>query len=221
MALAGVEHWFDGENHPGLQRQALPRIAVMQHLRLVVVDLVDAVATVLAHDAKALVFGMRLNGVTDVAKGSTGAHPADAGAQGVIGGLDQVPRLGARLAHEIHAAGVAVPAVFFHRDVDVDDVAVLQHGCRRQAMADHFVNGCQHRFRIAEITDVAGNRLLHIDDVLVTQAVEFLSGDACLHMGCNHRQHFGGEHGRGAGSGDVRRGVDTHVRPHVRTPPAD
>ena len=38
-----------------------------------------------------------------------------------------MPRRGTWLADEVHAAGIAEPAILDHRDIDIDDVAVLQH----------------------------------------------------------------------------------------------
>src|SRR3546814_5085235 len=65
VALALVDHRFDGEGHALLQHQALARPAVVQHLRLVVVDLADAVAAVLAHHREALALGVLLDRVAD------------------------------------------------------------------------------------------------------------------------------------------------------------
>jgi hypothetical protein len=37
------------------------------------------------------------------------------------------------------------------------------------------------------------NRFLHIDDVVVAQAIQFIGGHARLHMRYQHRQHLGGQ----------------------------
>src|SRR3546814_10067483 len=62
VALALVDHRLDGEGHALLQHQALARPAVVQHLRLVVVDLADAVAAVLAPPREALALRVMLGG---------------------------------------------------------------------------------------------------------------------------------------------------------------
>jgi hypothetical protein len=56
-----------------------------------------------------------------------GAHGLDAVHHRFEGGVDQPLGQHRRRADEIHAAGVAVPAVLDDGDVEIDDVAVLQH----------------------------------------------------------------------------------------------
>ena len=58
-----------------------------------------------------------------VAPGFTAAMPR---IMAFIGDVDEAARLQLDVADEIHAAGVAVPAVDDHGDVDIDDVAVAQ-----------------------------------------------------------------------------------------------
>src|SRR5699024_9429199 len=127
--------------HPLLQHQALAGVAVVQHLRLVVVDLADAVAAVLAYHAEAFSLGELLDRVADIAQGRPRPHRVDAFEHRLAGGLHQPPGHHRGLAHVIHAAGVAVPAVLDHGDVDIDDVAVLEHLRPRDPVADDVVGG--------------------------------------------------------------------------------
>src|SRR3546814_4288407 len=123
-----------------LQHQALARPAVVQHLRFVVVDLADAVAAVLAHHREALALGLLLDRVADVAQGRARLHRADPAPHRLVRGIDQAPRHHRWLAGVVHAAGVAVPAVLDDGDVDVQDVAVLEHlRFVRDAVADDVV----------------------------------------------------------------------------------
>jgi hypothetical protein len=87
-----------------------------------------------------------------------------------------------------------VPAVLDHGDVDVDDVAVLQDlGLARDAVADHVVDRGAHGLREAAIADVGRDRALHVHDVVVADAVEFLGGHARFHVGRDDLQHLGGQ----------------------------
>src|SRR5471032_1325744 len=218
MAFARVQHGLDGEDHAGFQLQALARITVVQDLRLIVIHLADAVPAVLANHAEAVAFGNGLNRMTNVAQRGAGTHRTDAGAHGLVSGLDQPPRLRARLADKVHAAGVAKPAVFDDGDVDIHDVAILKHPARRDAVADHFVDRSTHGFREAVITDVTGNGLLHIDDVVVAELVEVVGGDPRLDMRRNHRQHLGSQFASNARLRYLRRRIYWGVRFHDLAP---
>ena len=47
--------------------------------------------------------------------------------------------------------------------------------------------------REAPVADVGRDRLLHVDDVVVADAVELVGGDAGLHVRRDHVQHLGGQ----------------------------
>src|SRR5690606_16632657 len=178
--------------HAFLQHHALPRLAVMQHLRVVVVDLADAVAAVLADHAEALGLGVLLDRVADVAQGRARLHRADAAEHGLAGGLDQAPGHHRGLAHVVHAAGVAVPAILDHGDVDVEDVAVLEDLARAgNAVADDVVDRGADRGREAAVADVGRNGALDIDDVVVADPVQFGRGHAGLHVGGHDLENLG------------------------------
>src|SRR5690606_8430738 len=106
-----VDHGLDGESHARLEHQALARPAVVQHLRVLVVDPADAVAAVLAHHRETLGLDVALDGVADVAQGRARLHHADAAEHGLARDLHQPAGHDRRLADVVHAAGVAVPAV--------------------------------------------------------------------------------------------------------------
>src|SRR5690606_34135990 len=180
--------------HAFLQHHALPRLAVVQHLRVVVVDLADAVAAVLADHAEALALGVLLDGVADVAQGRARLHRADAAEHGFPGGLDQAPGHHRGLAHVVHTAGVAVPAVLDHGDIDVDDVAILEDLARTgDAVADDIVHRGADRGREAAVAHVGRDRVLDLDDVVVADPVQLGRGHAGLHVRGHDLEHFGGQ----------------------------
>ena len=89
---------------------------------------------------EAVLLGVGLDRGADVAEAAAGPHLADAEPHALVGHLDQAPRLDARLADVEHAAGVAVVAVLDDGDVDVQDVARLEHPLARDAVADLVVD---------------------------------------------------------------------------------
>src|SRR5450830_1632277 len=220
MPLPGVEHRFNGENHPGFQCQPLTRIAVMQDLWFIVIDLADTMAAVLTDHTEAVTLGNALNRVTNVTQRRAGTDHANTGAHGFIRGLDQTSSLRARFADEVHAAGVAVPAILDHGNVDIDDIAVLQRLGRRNAVANHLVDRGTHGFREAVITDITGNGLLHVDDVIVAKLIQLVGGDPRLDVGRDHGQHLGGQFARRAGQGYFRLGIDLDAGFHCWAPGA-
>ncbi|MNP65256.1 hypothetical protein D3C76_1608330 [compost metagenome] len=60
-------------------------------------------------------------------------------------------------------------------------------------MADHMVDRGADRLGEALVVEGRGNGLLHVDDVVVADAVQFLGGHAGFDMLADHLQHFGGQ----------------------------
>src|SRR5687767_1401289 len=146
VALAGVHHGFDGERHAGDQFEAATAFAIMQHLRIFVEDSADAVSAILPHDGQVLRLDEALDGRTQIAQAHAGANLTDSGPHRFVGDVDQPLRGRGDLADRVHAAGVAVPAVFDDGDVDIDDVALLEALFRaRDAVADDVVHRGAHR----------------------------------------------------------------------------
>jgi hypothetical protein len=82
--------------------------------------------------------------------------------------------------------------------IEVDDVAVLQLLVARNTMADLMVDRSADRLGVGRITrrcivQRRRNAALHLDHVVVAEAVEFIGGDAGLHKGLDVVEHFGGE----------------------------
>ena len=87
-----------------------------------------------------------------------------------------------------------MPAVLDDGDVDVDDVAVLQDlGRARDAVADDVVDRGADGLGEAAVADVGRDRALHVDDVVVADAVQFLGAHARFHVRGHHLQHLGGQ----------------------------
>src|SRR5437764_335591 len=115
MALAGVYHRFHRKSHSGLQLHAVTRFAVVQHLRIFVIDAADAVTAVLAHHREIFGLDQLLDGITNIAQVGAGLDLFDSPPHGLEADVHQPLRLHIGLAHEVHAAGIAVETLFNDR----------------------------------------------------------------------------------------------------------
>ena len=82
-----------------------------------------------------------------------------------------------------HAAGVAVKTILDHRDVEVDDVAILQDLVARNAMADLVVDRCADGLGVRAVTrrrivEWGRDATLDVDHVVMAELVERLGGDS-------------------------------------------
>ena len=95
----------------------------------------------------------------------------------LAGALDEQAGLLVDVAGEERRVGVAVDAVEVRRDVDVDDVAVLEHPRVGDAVADHLVDAGAQRLREALVAE--GRRVgAVVAEELVADPVELVGGDA-------------------------------------------
>src|SRR3984893_7423510 len=164
VALAGVHHGLNGEEHTRLELESGAALAVVQHLRVFVVHTPDAMAAVLAHHRVVVSLDEALDGVADVAQVRTRTHRRDAAPHGGEAGLGEALRVRRRPAHQVHAAGVAVKSVADHGDVDIDDVAGLQALVIRDAVADHVVHRGADGLGKTAVVEVRGHRAPYLPD---------------------------------------------------------
>src|SRR5689334_11287410 len=146
VGFAGVDHGLDGEGHAGLQRHAGAWTPVMHDLWFFVKAFADAVAAKFAHHTEAVGFGVALYRMADVAQPRIGFHRMYAAPHAFVSDFDQALGLDGWHADIEHAAGVAVPAILDDRDVDVDDIAVLELFFARHAVADDMIDRSADRF---------------------------------------------------------------------------
>jgi hypothetical protein len=138
---------------------------------------------------------MGLYGMADVAQMLARSCLLDAQHQAFIGHLDQPPRLDRHVACQIHAAGIAMPAVEQRGHVDIEDVTLADDPVAGNAVADHAVERDAAAMRIAAIAQRGGHRA-PVQRHLPHDVVERASGDAGLHMGHQRVQDFGSEAAR-------------------------
>ena len=111
----------------------------------------------IADDAVAVLFGMSLDRVADVADMVAGFGLLDTEHQTFIGHVDKAFGFHRHIADEEHAAGVAVPAIKLRRHVDIDDVAVLQLLVRWDAVANDMIDRNTAAMRIAAVAQSRRN----------------------------------------------------------------
>src|SRR5712692_171460 len=196
--LAGVDHRFDREGHSRLEARAGSGASVVQNLRLFMEFSPDSMAAELAHDAVAVRFSMLLDRRADVTEKSPGAHLTDAEPHALVSGLAQPLCLDRRFADVVHAAGIAVKTVLDHGDVDIQDIAGLEHALPWNAVADLVVDRGADRFRKGLVAgrgviQRGGDRLLLLDDQIMAKTVEFAGGDSGLDVRGDEVKHFPGK----------------------------
>ncbi len=112
---------------------------------------------------------------------------ADAQPHRIEGDFAQALGLDRRGADIEHAAAVAVEAVLDDRDVDVDDVAGLEGLLTGNAVAHDVVDGGAQRRGVGTVArrrviEGRRNHLLHVDLMIVRDAVELARGDTRAHV---------------------------------------
>src|SRR3546814_11474582 len=109
----------------------------MQNLGVLMEFAPYAVAAVFAHNGKALLFGMLLDDMADVAQGGAGANLLYAQPHALIGGFGEPPGQNGRFAYVIHTDGFAEPAVFDDGNVRSEERRVGEAGvsqCRSRGL---------------------------------------------------------------------------------------
>src|SRR5690554_569841 len=159
----------------------------MQYLRVLMKFASHAVTAVFAHNRKALLLGVLLDGVPDVAQRTARAHLLDAQPHAFVRDFGKTPGKYRWLTDVVHAAGVAKPAILDDRNVDIHDVAVFQDFLAGNAMADHMIDrradGCgKRRIPRRRITDGGGLDLELIGDEFKAKPVELACGDSRFYM---------------------------------------
>ena len=84
--------------------------------------------------------------------------------------------------------------VFDDSDINIDDVAFLQHLLLgRDAVTDYVVDRCADRLGEALVVQGRGNCLLCVDDIVVRNTIQLFRGDAGFDMFVEHFQNFGSQ----------------------------
>ena len=200
---ASIDHGFDRENHACLQQSTRSLAPIMKHLGVFMEISANTMATKLPDDAIPGIFSKSLDGVPNVPQTVARAHLPNAEPHGLIGYRAQTLRLFPDFTNLKHAAGITMETILDDRDVNIDDIAVLERPGTRYAVANLVVDRGAYGTGIGRMSRRAvvkggGNRMLDIDHVIVTQAIQFPSGDTNPDVRFDEIQNFGGQVAGGA-----------------------
>ena len=85
--MARIDHWLDSEYHSRFKAQASTRRAIMQYGRGGMKNAPQPMAGEVPYHGKAILFGMALNNMANIAQGGTGLCPVNRLHQTFIGDL--------------------------------------------------------------------------------------------------------------------------------------
>ncbi len=140
LVAAGIDHRFDCEEHAFADFRAFAGGAVMQDTRRRMKHLAKAVTAKIPDHREALLFDKTLNGMADIANRGAGPDDFNAAHQRLVSHFDEPFPFYADIADREHPAGIAMPAIERHRDVDIDDVSIAQNFVARDAVTDYVVD---------------------------------------------------------------------------------
>ncbi len=188
--LASVDHGFDGEDHAWLERQAYPALSIVQDLRIFVKFSSDAMTAELSNDAVTTRLRMILDRSTDVSEIPSRPNGADAKPKAFMRDPAKSLSLNGNITDFEHSAGVAVEAVLYHRDVDVDDIALPQDLVTRHAMAHLMIDRGAYGLWVWLVTrrgvvERRRNDFLKIHHEIMAKSVHFPRRDPWLNLWCN------------------------------------
>src|SRR6202035_4487357 len=148
------------------EQGALPRLAVVGHLGVLVHAASNPVADQRAYDREAGALGDALDRARDVSHAVPGAALGDAGVQGLLGRAQQVLGLLADLIDRERPPGVVDPAVECLTDVHGADVTALEPVGAGDPVDDHRVGRGADRAGKAAIALEGGDRAPRADEAL-------------------------------------------------------
>lgn len=143
------DHGLDREHHTFLDAGAFAGIADMRIVRILVQVPADAMGEKVAHDAKAVRFGMPLDRARHVAESIAGLRLRDAQVKAFLRDAHQILSRRRDLPDRIAPGRIAEPSVELRDCVDRHDIAFLEWLIARKAMRDHVVDGGTGRILIA------------------------------------------------------------------------
>jgi hypothetical protein len=162
-----------------------------------------------AHHRAALRLRVVLDGPADVAEGGARLHRLDPLPHGRVRHVQQAAGLGRDLAHRVHPAGVAVPAIDDDGDVDVGHVAGVEAQVRRaarDAVADDVVAAYAGGLGVALVAQAGGEGAV-VQDELARGAVDRVGGHAWDDQRDQHVQALGRQPTRPAHALEVLQAV--------------
>ena len=190
MTPARVHHRFDCERPSFVEHLSRSGRPVVQHLGLLVEVASYAVTAVFAHHRVAVLLGVTLNCVANISEMDSRTHHIYTNPHRLACDTAQAAGGDGGLSDEKHAAGISVKSVLDDGDVHIDDIPVLQAFLTGDAVTDLMVHGRANRLREAEVVQWSRDCLLHVDDVVMAQCIEFRGRDAGLDARVRQSEHL-------------------------------
>src|SRR3990172_9298031 len=113
-----------------------------------------------------------LYGIADIPQCYSRPNQTNPCPHAFVGDLYQAPGTYRGLFQHEHHAGIAVIAVFYNRDIDINNIGCLEYPVTGDAMADNVVHRGADGFREALIVERGRDTMLDIDDVIMTDLVQ-------------------------------------------------
>ena len=126
MTFSCIDHGLDSKGHAFGKNLPQAWRAIVEDLGLFVKNLPNAMAAILSNDGIIIFFRVTLNHVTDVSQGRSGSNNLKCLVKSFLRDTHQSLCMGCHIAHADHNAGVTMPAVLDHSNVDVDDVTIAE-----------------------------------------------------------------------------------------------
>ena len=120
-----VQHRFDGKDHAFLEGDAGPWFSIVEDLRILMKFLSDAMATEFADDRKSMLFGVLLNGMTNVPQCRFRLDGTNSKVKSFLADFGQSAGADRNVPDQKHLARVAVIPILNDGDVDVDDITTF------------------------------------------------------------------------------------------------
>ena len=126
VTLTSIDHGLDGEYHAFFQLYTGAGFAIVQDLGVFVEAFADAMSTVFTDDREIVRFGMLLDSMPDITQVGARPYQLDTQFHAFMGNLADTFSANRWFADVKHFAGIAVIAIFYDGDIDIDDIALLQ-----------------------------------------------------------------------------------------------
>lgn len=157
-----VDHGLDGEAHTGLGNTNGLVLRVVRNVRSAVEQLVDTVTAVALDYTAVPGLGVLLDHITRVAEQHARLHQLDGLVQALTRRLNHAHRIRVGLGLVTDIVGlvdVSVETVVVQRDINVDNVAVLEGSLVGDTVADNLVDGRADRLGEVVVVEGRGVRL--------------------------------------------------------------
>ena len=153
-------------------------------------DLPQTMAGKITHNRKPGGLGVLLNMVANITQRCAWLDGPDGPHHRLMGDLGQAAGFHRWLTDPEHPAGIAIPSIQNDGNIDVEDITILQHLFRGNAVADNMVDRNTGGFGKALIVE-RGRGCAMIGNVLVALIIQFQRGDTAFDKRRDEIQHFG------------------------------